>query len=343
MIGFRVDANEQIATGHLMRCITIASECQKRGIECIFFLAEEKETERLKDRKIDYQILETDWKNMEEELPALKEKLAQVHLEWLIVDSYQVTLNYLLQMEKQVPVLYIDDLNAEKYPISAVLHYIGWQSDQKAADEYCLKYQDLTTKVLFGMQYAPLREEFSEVMFERMREKSILITTGGTDMYNVAGRVVSYCKDRTEFRDYIFHVIVGSMNSYEAELKQMAEDNPRILLHRNVSNIGEYMRSCEIALSAGGTTLLELCACRIPTVCFTFADNQQELAGAMGKHKVVCYVGDVRENQQIEETICKKLLFFMENEVNRNHYAKCMGEVVDGRGTERIVDFLLSK
>ena len=47
MIGFRVDANEQIATGHLMRCMAIAKGFQRRGEDVVFFLAEEKETERL--------------------------------------------------------------------------------------------------------------------------------------------------------------------------------------------------------------------------------------------------------------------------------------------------------
>ena len=46
MIVFRVDANEQVATGHLMRTLSIASACRKCGLTCEFWLAEEKETER---------------------------------------------------------------------------------------------------------------------------------------------------------------------------------------------------------------------------------------------------------------------------------------------------------
>ena len=46
MIVFRVDANEQVATGHLMRTLSIASACRKRGLTCEFWLAEEKETDR---------------------------------------------------------------------------------------------------------------------------------------------------------------------------------------------------------------------------------------------------------------------------------------------------------
>ena len=57
MIIFRVDANETIATGHLVRCISIAVELIKRGEPCLFLLAEEKETARLEEKHIPYHIL----------------------------------------------------------------------------------------------------------------------------------------------------------------------------------------------------------------------------------------------------------------------------------------------
>ena len=63
MIGFRVDANEKIATGHLMRCIAIAKACEKRGEPVLFFLAEKKETGRLDALGFSYEILGTDWQD----------------------------------------------------------------------------------------------------------------------------------------------------------------------------------------------------------------------------------------------------------------------------------------
>ena len=46
-IGFRADANEFIASGHIMRCMAIALQCKKLGAQCIFILAEDKQTDRL--------------------------------------------------------------------------------------------------------------------------------------------------------------------------------------------------------------------------------------------------------------------------------------------------------
>lgn len=56
MIIFRADANETVATGHLMRCMTIAEACREKGVECEFWLAEDKETERLRQAGFSYRI-----------------------------------------------------------------------------------------------------------------------------------------------------------------------------------------------------------------------------------------------------------------------------------------------
>ena len=119
MIGFRVDANEKIATGHLMRCIAIATECQRRGLECLFILAEDKETERLRERGFAYHILNTRWDDMESEKEKMKQLLQEKQLDWLVVDSYQATASYLAFLNQLVSVVYIPDLVEQgKNPLS---------------------------------------------------------------------------------------------------------------------------------------------------------------------------------------------------------------------------------
>lgn len=147
--------------------------------------------------------------------------------------------------------------------------------------------------------------------------------------------------DKDVFQGYRFHVIVGNMNSHEAELRRLSESNKRICIHKNISNMSDYMRTCELAVSASGTTLLELCACGIPTICFSFADNQMEFAASMDNYGAVCYVGDAREEENIERIICMRLTELAGQEKLRKRQAACMEALVDGRGAERIADFLI--
>lgn len=336
MIGFRVDANEVIATGHLMRCISIALECKKRGQQCIFFMAEDKETERLRTAGFQYYILNSDWKNLDNEISEFQKILENYKLNYLVVDSYQATAGYLAALEEIQPVCYIDDLKREVYDVSVVIHYI---SSYKSSS-YEEMYRNTHTQLLNNMKYAPLRPEFHYKKGQIIREKSILITTGGTDFFNIAGKVAALCQNSMQIKSYKIHIIVGSMNQYETELEQLAEKYTNIILHKNITNMSDYMRLCEVAVSAGGTTLLELCACKIPTVCFSFADNQIKFANDMGKIGAVKYVGDARKIEDIENKIVKQLLIFIKNEEERKKYADCMGKLIDGYGTERIADVL---
>lgn len=334
MIGFRVDANEKIATGHLMRCIAIAEACIKKGEKCIFLLAQHKETSKLEDREIPFRILHTKWNDMESEKQVLEQVIKEEHLDYMVVDSYQVTADYLAWLNQLLPVLYIDDMALEKYSVSAVLHYSQWPEKK----DYQKQYEGTSTVVLAGMEYTPLREEFT-MMEKQERKKSILITTGGTDPFNVSGKLLQECINRKEFDGYEIHVIIGSMNQYEDELLEMKKNNSGIILHKNIKNISDYMRLCELAVSAGGTTLYELCSCGTPTVCFSFADNQKEFAREMGKRTVMLYAGDARE-EEIEKNICEKLIAFMDSRQLREKCSANMLKLVDGQGCRRIADIV---
>lgn len=350
MIGFRVDANEVIATGHLMRCIAIAKGFQKQGEEVMFFLAEEKETNRLRAQNIPYMVLHSKWNALEPELPNLKQLLKKHHITKLIVDSYQATVPYLESLNQCVKVIYIDDMGDAVYPVSAVLHYSNWEWDTT----YVERYKDTNTLCMSGMKYTPLREEFYPNQEKAdgvdIKEKNILITTGGTDQYNIAGRLLEYFiknmwkqqnnkqQNNIQTNHIHFLVISGSLNRNKSFLEKLANENEAITLYENVNNMGELMRNSYLAVSAGGTTLYELCACRVPTVCFSFADNQEGFTNEMGAQGVMCYAGDARKREDIIENIYENLIKLWNDEQLCGQYRKKMGRLVDGKGVERIVE-----
>ncbi len=336
MIGFRVDANEEIATGHLMRCIAMACACEKRGEDVLFFLAEKKEVGRLDALGFTYIVLGTDWRDMEGEAERMRTLLREYSIDWLVVDSYQATKRYLSFLNQSAKVLYVDDYGRERYDVSAVLHYNPW-ADEEVFSE---RYRESGTALLLGGKYIPLREEFSYGT-ELPRERQVLITTGGTDVYNVAGRVLLECLGRPQWEEVVFHVIVGSMNSHWEALQELAERHACIRLHKNVVNMSDYMRTCRVAVSAGGTTLYELCACGIPTVCFSFADNQKMGTEALGKQGVMVYAGDVRTDERICEKIGREALDLLTHQREWEVYSAKMRRLVDGKGAERIAAYLL--
>ena len=239
--------------------------------------------------------------------------------------------------------LYLDDLETDTYPVSAVLHY-GLRADY---DTYFKRYLGADTKVLAGTKYSPLREEFQSTGAPVIRDKSILITTGGTDPYHVTLQILSACLDHDKqttaipdsLKGFSFDVIVGSMNQDETQLQVLADRFPQIRIHKNVSNMSYYMRRNQLAVSAGGTTLSELCACSTPTVCFSFADNQLNGVKQMGNQHIMLHAGDARFDPVVSNII-RALDTYLTNDHLRKEYAARMNALVDGHGVQRIADFL---
>ena len=96
------------------------------------------------------------------------------------------------------------------------------------------------------------------------------------------------------------------------------------------------MKSADIAVSAGGTTLYELCACGTPTISYAFADNQLNNVIQFQEDEIIDYAGDARCGNLIE-----KILYYLEQYRSdkdlRLKRARKMQQLVDGNGSMRIV------
>ena len=97
MYYFRADGSAVTGAGHLMRCLTVAQELQKRiehPEELCFLCAEQASAELLQSWNMPVKILGTDPADLEGELSAL-EGLIRGSGHVFLVDSYAVTDAYL--------------------------------------------------------------------------------------------------------------------------------------------------------------------------------------------------------------------------------------------------------
>ena len=322
---FRVDMNNIIATGHVMRCLAMAEGFRSIGEDCTFILADDYAKEFIESFGHKVIVLNTVWNQMDEELEKLQEVIKTHNIQKMIVDSYYVTHRYLAELKKYISIAYIDDNNAFVYPVDAVIACGNW-IDYEAYRE---QYKGMDIKLMLGTKYAPLRKEFGNV-YECYKYIDVMITTGGTDGYNVAGRLIENIKvSQPEWKV----VVISSRLP-----KEMETENIKIL--SNVRNMSEIMSSSRVAISASGSTLYELCACKVPTVCFAFADNQLDFAAEMGRQGIMKYVGDARTQDNIIEQLVVAAKHLLEDKEGQEDMKKKMSDMVDGKGVERIVEEL---
>ena len=336
MFLIRVDGNPKIAAGHIMRCLSLADALQEQGGEITFITAEPYFQRLIQTRGYPCTVLGTAYDRMEEELSIFLPIIERERPELVILDSYFVTSQYMEAIRNISRLLYIDDLNAFDYPADAVVNYNIYGPE--------LPYPKNKTYFL-GPQYAPLRKEFQGLSQRNTKDRveNVLVSTGGTDQYHVALHCAEYLREHLPRENMIFHFVLGAMNRDIVQLEQIAKDFSFIKLHRQVTDMCSLMLQCDVAISAAGTTLYELCACGLPTVTYILADNQIQGAQMFQKAGLMPCAGDIREDACFLEHLFELLNSLADDFAQRQRIAKQMQGAVDGRGAARLAEAILKQ
>ena len=337
----RADANNSIATGHIMRCISIAQAAIKEGNEVKFVVADLDAEVLLEKYDMSYICLHTTWNDMDGEIGEISEVIHDEKPDCVLVDSYYVTEKYLSKLRSLCKVAYIDDLNMFTYPVDIVINYGAFADKFDYEKQY--RKLGMDTKFLLGCQYVPLRSQFQNVDYQiKENVTDVLITTGGTDNYNIAGKLATALLSSMKLRNIRFHIVVGAYNKNKNNLEELQRTNDNLVLHYNVAEMAKLMTSCDIAISAGGTTLYELCACGIPTIAVLFADNQLDNVVRLEQEGLLVYAGDVRRDiDSVLEKIVRLVENMMVDCIMRELLSERMKNKGVSNGTNRIVEKLL--
>lgn len=338
MIYIRVDMNPVIATGHLMRCLSIAEAAQRAGEEACFITADEYPCEMVSAAGYEQIVLGTDWRDMNSELEAMKAIIAQRNIKVLLIDSYQVTEKYFEVLNKITAVYYIDDLNECRFHVTGLINYACYAED--------MKYEALDANYYLGCRYAPLREMFIDCPQRVITgiPQKLLVLSGGTDPSNMLLRILKMLKENAPQRYDMITIICGryytEMNALLAEAASGGEEfEKHIRILPTVANMRDYFDDADVVISAGGTTMYEVCAVGVPTISFSIADNQFSNVRWLDEHGVVPYAGDARFDN-VEENILRILKKF-DDVTELAVHSERMQRLVDGHGSERMAQLLI--
>ncbi len=334
MIYIRTDMNSVIATGHIMRCLSIADAAKQSGENTTFLLADEQALKLVQKRGHHAIVLHTKWDDMDNELPKLLKIIEKYEIEKLLIDSYQVTEKYLATLTLHIKTLYIDDRNAFLYPVNGLVCYANyWEKF-----DYPGKYKE--TKLFLGLEYVPLRQVFQNCGEKKIQKRveELLLLSGGTDPSGMLENILQKL-DKSKYKK--INVICGKYDTKCPHLQNEYHSFTNIHICQTVANIENFMKAADIAVSAGGTTLYELCACSTPSISYSFADNQLENVRQFQMDGIIDYAGDARYDNPAEKII-DYLEIYENNEYLRKLRSKKMHSLVDGNGACRIVKALKS-
>ncbi|ADL35288.1 glycosyl transferase GT28 family [Butyrivibrio proteoclasticus B316] len=356
LIWIKANGNSELATGHIRRCMTIASELMRNGMDVEFILSDEYSANvliNLSDQEntaFDARILHTIYSEPMGDIPVLQGMLQDQVPDFFLMDSPFITPEYVDEVNRlfeecghKVATGYIDDFNKNDYPVDLIINY----DVSGPKDIYSARIK------LLGGQFAPLRSEFGQTEYVINRHaKRAFLSAGGTDSHYVLGDILaeiyeadSPCRKVLDNSGLCCDVIVGALfeADYKRRLQEMADRHKAITLHSAVGNdMAAIMSKCDFAVSAGGATMYELCAVGVPTVIFSFNDKQADFAKGFDKAGAGKYAGDARDDHRLVQKIVTWGTAAVDNPGFRSRMSKKAKEIIDGKGTEKIADAILN-
>ena len=250
-----VNAYDEIGTGHVYRCLSIASKLVFHDV--IFLLDEQHQLgiDIVDNYNYPYKIYDG-----EDDL-----------LNILRQYSPQVVINDILNTTRE----YVTLLKNEGY---FVVNFEDLGTGTEVADvvfDALYEHEIGENNVFTGHKYYILRDEF---YFQPQKiitadVNNILITFGGTDPNNFTEKVIDSILS-TSYQGRI-NVILGLGYDGLERLIEKYEPNQSIQIYKNVSDISEFMFQADIIFTSAGRTMYEVCSLGVPTICL--CQNEREL------------------------------------------------------------------
>jgi UDP-2,4-diacetamido-2,4,6-trideoxy-beta-L-altropyranose hydrolase len=295
-IAIRADSSIEIGTGHVMRCLTLASTLAERGAKVAFIcrqdagnLCGEVEEAGFAVEPLPGTSGAVEGANDSEETLSALKRLG-INPDLLVVDHYSLDRRWESRLRTVARrILVIDDLANRSHDCDVLL-------DSNLHDSAATRYSGLVgdrTRVFVGPQYALLRPEFDRVA-PRTRDNgvgSIFIFFGGADPTNEALKLVRALRALAA-RAPRTVMVLGPINPRAEEIRREADGMPGVEVIGATREMARLMARADLALGTCGGAAWERCVLGLPALVVVGAENQRDDSRILHSLGAVRNLGD---------------------------------------------------
>jgi spore coat polysaccharide biosynthesis predicted glycosyltransferase SpsG len=190
---------------------------------------------------------------------------------------------------------------------------------------------------LLGPHYALLAPPFAETPRRPSRAsvERILLAVGGSTPASLMVLVARAA--RTAAPSAILDVVVGPMGDDAVVLRRALADVSDVQFHEGRASLRVLMLESDLAVTAGGVTLLELAATAIPTVGVCVARNQMANLVGLAAEEAVMFGGS-HDDPRLPERLVAALSALVGDSEARARLGRRARMVVDGQGARRVAE-----
>ena len=310
-----------------MRCLSLADALNEHGVVCIFVTSDLKCERLISNQGYECICINSRWDDYcdgADELCAIANRYG---CDCVVTDSYYTNSKYFDAIHDYCRTVIIseDIPNGNLKNIDLFINYNIYVNE---VDSEVFNYD-----TCLGTKYALLRKEFS-------RNKCgsgdcVLVLSGGTDPLNIASHMLKRLRRSLPDGTRII-TVTSSMNMYIEDLRRVSE-RYNIELFVDVRDMLKVYKEAAVAVSAGGSTLYELCACGIPTVTFAYVDNQIKNVEGFHKAQIMPYAGYYPDDpQSVSDLVIEFILKTLKNNQFSADVSTKMRGICDGNGANRV-------
>lgn len=321
---FRVDGDTglQSGLGHLNRIIKIYYYLKKiysKKVKFFFIIKKNTLGHRLIRDKLNEIVFDP-------KIFIKKIKLTKVDL--VLVDTLGIDteLRLFLKKSKVEKIISFDDINIHLKKKLTLINGIFFTK------KIIYKKRDNNIKIFQGLKYILLDSKFEKKKF--VKNKNILITSGGTDSKNFLFKVSNlFLRELPE--EFKFLVIIGRGVKKNNNIYKIKSSRIK-LIHQPI-NLKNYFDKSFLTICSGGTVMFESVSSGKPTVTIKTYDNQKFAINYFSKKKLIFNGGSI---ERIYSKCIIKYFFKLIEGNNLKKIFKKNSKFVDGYGFRRIKKIL---
>jgi len=327
---FRADADADIGSGHVMRCLALAQHASDVGMRPILLTTTPDGPAVEAWRSEGYQVRSQPPGTAVASVADATETSAcarNVAADWIVLDGYRFDATFQTRLSDERRLLVFDDVGETDVATDVLVN-------QNPGAEQWAKYRaPVGCRQLLGSSFAVLRRDLRTL--QRQEPKSpprLLITFGGADRENLALRAMERLDGCVGEFCAVAVCSAGDEGLADAQAFALGHsDRFRVVAP---GPIHELLAEADMVICAGGTTSLECAALGIPTVLVVTADNQRRGAMSMASAGAAHLAGEGRKAIDNVALLVKRLL---NDAAERAKFSRAGQRLVSRDGVTRVV------
>lgn len=328
------EANEKVASGHLMECIECCREFCLHSIKT-YLMVNRDMPSGLKERiSMPYDTYSS---NIQEEADALIDFVRKNRIGIVVFNLREIQNRFLQKIRKEIAdissIVCIDEFGHRSLDADVIINPM--------IDEYYWKYE--TNGTLYGgAEYLILPRNLKKYHEKEksIREEieTITVSMGGVDAKGTTLKLAVWLEEL--FSDVRLNLVMGGGFAYQEQLLELVKGKKNIRIYQNITFLYDLFMESDLAVCAGGNTLHELAALGVPALVTPGMPHEMRNGKAFERMGFSICGEDAEHVTKDSFTADMKRLSDYRLRVEMSGNGK---KIADGRGVDRVFQIIKYK